>query len=149
MRDGCNHLSTDEFDACLAIVVCRIGSNTFAHLGKMLACTSATRQIWNRIMDCGPSEGETYKLNRLPASTVFPNEVYGPIEEDSVHAGHRDAVVHYRLDTGQKLISKRVRGVAQLGSALALGASRETTKTPSAPRKSFQKPLSGRARARA
>ena len=42
VRDGGNHLSTDEFDACLAIVVCRIGSNTFAHLDRSLASTAAT-----------------------------------------------------------------------------------------------------------
>ncbi len=41
VRDGSNHISTDEFDACLAIVICRIGLNTFAHLDRSLALTAA------------------------------------------------------------------------------------------------------------
>ena len=32
VRDGINVLSSDDFDACLAIVVCRIGPNFYAHL---------------------------------------------------------------------------------------------------------------------
>ena len=28
VRDDANHLSSEEFDACLAIVVCRCGTNT-------------------------------------------------------------------------------------------------------------------------
>ncbi len=36
VRDSINQLSTDEFDACLAIIVCRSGANTFAHLGQIV-----------------------------------------------------------------------------------------------------------------
>ena len=36
VRDGCNHHSPNEFDACLAIVICRIGSKTFANLGQFV-----------------------------------------------------------------------------------------------------------------
>ena len=32
VRDVINVLSSDDFDACLAIVVCRIGPNFYAHL---------------------------------------------------------------------------------------------------------------------
>ena len=32
VRDGINVLSSDDFDACLAIVVCRIWPNFYAHL---------------------------------------------------------------------------------------------------------------------
>ena len=34
VRDGINVLTSDDFDACLAIVVCRIGPNFYAHLPK-------------------------------------------------------------------------------------------------------------------
>ena len=35
VRDGVNVLSSDDFDACLAIVVCRIGPNFYAHLSQV------------------------------------------------------------------------------------------------------------------
>ena len=101
VRDGGNHLSTDEFDACLAIVVCRIGSNTFAHLGQIVGLYRGdARQIWDRSKDCGPSEGETYEMKPLTRIHRVPDEVCGPIEGDGVHADHRAAVVHYLLDMG-------------------------------------------------
>ena len=101
VRDGGNHLSTDEFDACLAIVVCRIGSNTFAHLGQIVGLYRGdARQIWDRSKDCGPSEGETYEMKPLTRIHRVPDEVCGPIEEEGVHADHRAAVVHYLLDMG-------------------------------------------------
>ena len=71
VRDGGNHLSTDEFDACLAIVVCRIGSNTFAHLGQIVGLYRGdARQIWDRSKDCGPPEGETYEMKPLTRITA-------------------------------------------------------------------------------
>ena len=36
VRDGANHLSTDEFDSCIGIVVCQLGMNTFAHLAQVV-----------------------------------------------------------------------------------------------------------------
>ena len=60
VRDGYNHLPSDEFDACLAIVVCRIGSNTFAHLGQIVGLYRGdAQQVWDRSKNGGPSEGET------------------------------------------------------------------------------------------
>ena len=35
VRDGINVLSSDDFDACLAIVVCRIGPHFYAHLSQV------------------------------------------------------------------------------------------------------------------
>ena len=35
VRDGINVLTSDDFDACLAIVVCRIGPNSYAHLSQV------------------------------------------------------------------------------------------------------------------
>ena len=61
VRDSFNQLSTDEFDACLAIVVCRSEANTFAHLGQIVGLYRGdAQQIWDRSTDGGPTEGETY-----------------------------------------------------------------------------------------
>ena len=35
VRDGIDVLSSDDFDACLAIVVCRMGPNFFAYLSQV------------------------------------------------------------------------------------------------------------------
>ena len=42
VRDGINLLSSDDFDACLAIVVCRIGPNSYAHLSQVAGITRVT-----------------------------------------------------------------------------------------------------------
>ena len=55
VRDSFNQLSTDEFDACLAIVVCRSGANTFAHLGQIVGhYRGDAQQIWDRTRMADP-----------------------------------------------------------------------------------------------
>ncbi len=95
VRDGCNHLSTNKFDACLAIVICRIGAKTFANLGQFVGIYRGdAQQIWdNSDNDC-LSEGETYELNPLTCIHGVPDEVCGPIENEGVHEDHRATVVH-------------------------------------------------------
>ena len=101
VRDGYNHLSSDEFDACLAIVVCRIGSNTFAHLGQIVGLYRGdAQQVWDRSKNGGPSEGETYEVKPLTRIHRVPDEVCGAIDKEGVDADHRAAVVHYLLDMG-------------------------------------------------
>ena len=36
VMDSSNILSSDEFDACIAIVFCKLGSNTYAHLAQVI-----------------------------------------------------------------------------------------------------------------
>ena len=42
VRDGINVLTSDDFDACLAIVACRIGPNFYAHLSQVAGITRVT-----------------------------------------------------------------------------------------------------------
>ena len=95
VRDSFNQLSTDEFDACLAIVVCRSGANTFAHLGQIVGhYRGDAQQIWDRSADGGPTEGETYELKPLTRIHRVPDEVCGSIDKEGVDADHWAAVVH-------------------------------------------------------
>ena len=101
VRDSANHLSSDEFDACLAIVVCRCGANTFAHLGQIVGLYRGdATQVWNRSRDLGPTEGETYEMKCLSRIHRVPDEVCGAIDATGIHADHHAAVVHYLLDMG-------------------------------------------------
>ena len=55
VRDGANHLSSEEFDSCLGIVVCRIGTNTFANLVQVLGhYRGETSLVWDRSRGEGP-----------------------------------------------------------------------------------------------
>ena len=95
LRDGCNHLSTNEFDACLAIVICLIGSKTFAHLGQFVGINRCdAQQICYHSENDGLSEGETYELKPLTRIHRVPDEVCGPIENEGVNEDQRATVVH-------------------------------------------------------
>ena len=100
MRDGGNHLPTDEFDACLAIVVCPIWANTFAHLGQIVCLYRGdARQIWDRSKDCATFQGETYEMKPLTQIHAI-YEVSGRIAAERVLVDHRAAAVHHQLGMG-------------------------------------------------
>ena len=101
VRDSCNRLSSEEFDACLGIVVCRIGSNTFAHLAQVVGHYRGDQtQVWDRSRGNGPPAGETYEIKALSRVHHVPDAVSGPLGEQGIQYDHRAAVVHYLLDMG-------------------------------------------------
>lgn len=101
VRDGINQLSSDEFDACVAIVVCRMGNNTFGHLGQIIGhYRGDATQIWDRSHDNGPADGSTYELKALSKIHRIPDEISGPLEIEGIHPDNRAAVFHYLLDMG-------------------------------------------------
>ena len=54
VRDGINVLSSDDFDACLAIVACRIGPNFYAHLSQVAGHYKGDASgIWDRSRGTG------------------------------------------------------------------------------------------------
>ena len=57
VRDGINVLSSDDFGACLAIVVCRIGPNFYAHLSQVAGyCKGDASGIWDLSLGTGAPE---------------------------------------------------------------------------------------------
>ena len=57
VRDGVNVLSSDDFDACLAIVVCRMGPNCYAHLSQVAGHYKGDANgIWDRSRGGGAPE---------------------------------------------------------------------------------------------
>ena len=101
VRDGANHLSSEEFDSCLGIVVCRIGTNTFANLVQVVGhYRGEASLVWDRSRGEGPPAGETYEIKVLSRIHRVPDAVTGPISNTGIHPDHRAAVLHYLLDMG-------------------------------------------------
>jgi len=101
VRDGGNHLSTDEFDACLAIVVCRIGPNFYAHLSQVAGHYKGDASgIWDRSRGSGAPEGTAYEIKPLTRIHRVPEALIGPDSPEGIAVSHRVAVMHYLLDMG-------------------------------------------------
>ena len=77
-------LSSDVFDACLAIVVCRMGPNFYAHLSQVAGHYKGDASgIWDRSRGNGA-----------------PEALIGPDSPEGIAVSHRVAVMHYLLDMG-------------------------------------------------
>ena len=102
VRDSSNRLSSEEFDACLWIVVCRVQSNTFAHLAQIVGHYRGNpSEVWDLSRTGGPSQdGETYEIKVLSRIHRVPTDVAGPLLESGIDPDHRAAVLHYLLDMG-------------------------------------------------
>ena len=84
VRDGSNVLSSDDFDACLAIVVCRMGPNVYAHLSQVSGHYKGDASgIWDRSRGSGA-----------------PEVLIGPDSSEGIAVSHRVAVMHFLLDMG-------------------------------------------------
>ena len=96
-----NNLSAEEFYSCLGIVVCQIGTNTFAHLCQVVGhYRGEASQVWDRSRVDGPPAGETYEIKVLSRIHRVPDAVTGPLADMGIHSDHRAAVLHYLLDMG-------------------------------------------------
>ena len=80
VRDGINVLSSDDFDACLAIVVCRIGPNFYAHLSQAAGHYKGDASgIWDRSRGSGAPEGTAYEIKPLTRIHRVPEALLCPI----------------------------------------------------------------------
>ena len=94
VRDGINVLSSDDFDACLAIVVCRIGPNFYAHLSQVAGhCKGDACGIWDRV-------AVLVLLSGRPTRSVLSLALIGPDSPEGIAVSHRFAVMPYLLDMG-------------------------------------------------
>ena len=84
VRDVINVLTSDDFDACLAIVVCRIGPNFYAHLSQV----------------AGHYKGDASGIWDRSRGTGTPEALIGPDSPEGIAVSHRVAVMHYLLDMG-------------------------------------------------
>jgi len=79
VRDGINVLTSDDFDACLAIVVCRIGPNFYAHLSQVAGHYKGDASgIWDRSRGSGAPEGTANEVKPLTRIHRVPEALIGP-----------------------------------------------------------------------
>ena len=101
VRDGINVLSSEDFDACLAIVLCRMGLNFYAHLSQVVGHYKGDPNgIWDRSRGGGAPEGTADEIRPISRIHRVPDALIGPDSSDGVGVAHRVAVMHYLLDMG-------------------------------------------------
>ena len=101
VRDGINVLSSDDFDACLAIVVCRMGPNSYAHLSQVAGHYKGDASgIWDRSRGNGAPEGTAYEIKPVTRAYHVSESLIGPNSPEGIAVSHRVTVMHHLLDTG-------------------------------------------------
>ena len=101
VRDGNNVLSSDDFDACLAIVICRMGPNVYAHLSQVAGHYKGdANRIWDHSRGGGAPEGSAYEIKPITRIHRVPDALIGPNCSEGIAESHRVAVMHYLLDMG-------------------------------------------------
>ena len=99
VRDGINVLSSDDFDACLAIFVCPMRPNCFARLSQVAGhCKGDASGIWDRSRGAGAPEGTAYEIKPISRIHRDPEALIGPDSTEVIAVSHRVAVMHYLLD---------------------------------------------------
>ena len=101
VMDPTNVLSSEEFDSCLAIICCRPGSNTYAHLAQIIGHYKGDpTTIWDLSPDRSLRAGEAYEIRPITQIHHVPDAV-GRLQVDQGFAiQQRVAVMHYLLDMG-------------------------------------------------
>ena len=99
VRDGINVLSSDDFDAWLAIVICRLGPNFYARLSQVAGHYNVDSSgIWDRSRGAGAPEGTAYEIKPISRIHRDPEALIGPDSTEVIAVSHRVAVMHYLLD---------------------------------------------------
>ncbi len=79
VRDGINVLSSEDFDACLAIVVCPMRPNCFAHLSQVAGHFKGDASgIWDRNRGAGAPERTAYEIKPISRIHRVPEALIGP-----------------------------------------------------------------------
>ena len=101
VMDSINVLTSEEFDSCLAIICCRIGSNSYAHLSQIIGHYKGDpTTIWDLSPDPSFRDGEAYEIRPITQIHHVP-DVFGKFQENQgFEIQQRIAVMHYLLDMG-------------------------------------------------
>ena len=99
VRDGINVLSSDDFDACLAIVVYRMGPNFYVHPSQVAGLYKGDASgIWDRSPGSGVPEGTAYEIKPVTRIHRVPEALIGPDSPEGIAVSHQVAITHYLLE---------------------------------------------------
>ena len=101
VRDTHNVVSSDEFYECIAIIVCQMGDNIFAHAAQISGhYKGEASDVWDYSRGGGPPPGHTYEIKAISRIHRVPDELAGPMNDHGIADHYRVAVLHYLLDMG-------------------------------------------------
>ena len=101
VMDSINLLTSEEFYACLAIICCRMGSNTYAHLAQITGLYKGDpAKIWDISPDQSFREGEAYEFTPITYIHHVPDALGKCLKDNGFEIQQRVAVMHYLLDMG-------------------------------------------------
>ena len=101
IRDTHNTVSSDEFYECIAIVVCQMGENIFAHAAQICGhYKGEAANVWDCSRGAGPPPGHTYEIKAISRIHRVPEQLAGPNNDQGIADHYRVAVLHYLLDMG-------------------------------------------------
>ena len=100
VRDGINVLSSDEFDACLVIVVCRMSPISMRTSRKWRGIAGVTPSGSRPAVAVPDPEGMAYEIKPVTRIHSVPEPLIGPDSQEGIAVFHRVAVMHYLLDMG-------------------------------------------------
>ena len=101
IRDTNNVVSSDEFYECIAIVVCQIENNIFAHAAQIAGhYKGEASDVWDHSQGTGPPPGHTYEIKSVSRIHRVPNSIARPMNEHGISEHYRVAALHYLLDIG-------------------------------------------------
>ena len=98
IRNTHNVVSSDE---CIAIIVCQMGDNIFAHAAQISGhYKGEARDVWNCSRGGGPPPDHTYEIKAIIRIHRVPDELAGPMNDHGIADHYRVDVLHYLLDMG-------------------------------------------------
>ena len=100
-RDGINVLSSVDFNAYLAIMICRMGPNFYAHLSQVAGLYEGDASgILERSRGSGVPEGTAYEIEPFTRIHRVPEALIGPDSPEGIAVSQEVAITHYLLDMG-------------------------------------------------
>ena len=78
VRDTNDVVSSDELYECIAIIVCQMGDNIFAHAAQIAGHYKGDAAgIWDRSRGAGPPPGRIYEIKSVSRIHRVPNVLRG------------------------------------------------------------------------